>query len=202
MTRKSNSAERRTQIVAALLETMAEHGYERATIQLIGKKAGLAPGLLHYHFTSKAEMLLALVEMLVETGRARYAALSAGAAGAEARLRAYIQSRLGLGEGSDGKAVAAWVVIGAEAVRQPEVREVYQRALAGEVAILEQLLVEVMAARGRSAVNVAALAAAVVALIEGAFQLASAAPGTMREGAAAPIALQLIERFIGAEPAA
>ena len=37
--------------------------------------------------------------------------------------------RLGMGQVAEPKAVAAWVVIGAEAVRQPEVAEVYQEAV-------------------------------------------------------------------------
>ena len=38
-----------------LLAVVATNGYERATIQLIAKQAGLAPGLVHYPFKDKRE---------------------------------------------------------------------------------------------------------------------------------------------------
>jgi TetR/AcrR family transcriptional repressor of bet genes len=199
MSRKTNSGQRQAEIVTALLVTMAEHGYEKATIQLIAKAAGLAPGLLHYHFKTKAEILLALVKTLAAQSRERYLALADGAAGAPQRLAAYINARLGLGEGADLKAVAAWVVIGAEAVRQPDVRAVYQDAVSEELALLQELLAACLEDQRKSVACVPALAAAVLAMMEGAFQLASAAPGVMPAGYAASTALALVERYIAAE---
>ncbi len=199
MARKTNSEQRRAEIVMALLATMAGHGYEKATIQLIAREAGLAPGLLHYHFKTKAEILLALVKTLAAMSRQRYLALADNAEGATQKLAAYIHARLGLGEGADLKAVAAWVVIGAEAVRQPEVRAVYQDAVREEMALLHELLSACLAEQRKSTAAVPALAAAVLAMMEGAFQLASAAPGVLPQGYAAQTALALVERFIAAE---
>ncbi|NHZ97858.1 TetR family transcriptional regulator [Massilia sp. CCM 8734] len=202
MSRKSNSEQRRAQIVQALMDTMAEHGYEKATILLIARRAQLAPGLLHYHFHSKAEILLALVQALAGAARQRYLALAHKATNADERLAAYVEARLGLGEGADAGAVAAWVVIGAEAVRQSEVRAAYQHAVDTEMALLRELLSASLAAQRKSTANVEALAAALLALMEGTFQLASAAPASMPVGYAAPLATQLVRRFIDAEPPA
>ena len=71
MGRKPNTELRRQQIVAALLQEMAEAGYERASTKSIAARAGLAPGLLHYHFSSKEEILLELLEGLLADARAR-----------------------------------------------------------------------------------------------------------------------------------
>ncbi|MDQ1832836.1 TetR/AcrR family transcriptional regulator [Massilia scottii] len=202
MSRKPNSEQRRAQIVQALLDTMAEHGYEKATIVLIARRADLTPGLLHYHFHSKADILLALVKALAAAAQQRYLALAQNAHDADQRLNAYIDARLGLGEGADPGAVAAWVVIGAEAVRQIEVRAAYQHAVDTEMALLRELLSASLAAQGKSTANVPALAAALLAMMEGTFQLASAAPASMPMGYAAPTAAQLVRRFIDAEPPA
>ncbi|NHZ82025.1 TetR family transcriptional regulator [Massilia sp. CCM 8695] len=202
MSRKPNSEQRRAQIVQALLDTMAEHGYDKATIVLIARRAGLTPGLLHYHFHSKADILLALVKALAAAAQQRYLAFAQNAVNADQRLNAYIDARLGLGEGADAGAVAAWVVIGAEAVRQPEVRAAYQHAIDTELALLRELLAASLAAQGRSTGNVHALAAALLAMMEGTFQLASAAQASMPIGYAAPMAAQLVRRFIDAEPPA
>jgi TetR/AcrR family transcriptional repressor of bet genes len=69
--RPSNSAERRAQIVAAMVQVVAAMGYERATVQEVARVAGLAPGLLHYHFKSKREVFLAMAEHLIASHAGR-----------------------------------------------------------------------------------------------------------------------------------
>lgn len=72
MARTPNTEARRAEITRALLTVIAQHGYERATIQSIAAQAGLAPGLIHYHFKSKQEILVSLIEMMAGVARARY----------------------------------------------------------------------------------------------------------------------------------
>jgi TetR/AcrR family transcriptional repressor of bet genes len=198
MSRKSNTEQRRAEIVGALLAAMAEHGYEKATIQLIAQKAGLAPGLVHYHFKTKAEILLELIRTLASLSRQRYLGFAQSATSPDDRLRAYINARLAKGEGADPHAVAAWVVIGAEAVRQPEVRAIYQEVVRAEADLIEALLAACFKERGRARAQVKPLAAALLALIEGAFQLASAAPDVMPAGYAAATAIKLFESYLDA----
>ena len=70
MARSSNTEARRSEITAALLAVIARHGYEKATIQAIAAQAGLAPGLIHYHFKSKQEILVSLIGAIdAEAGR-------------------------------------------------------------------------------------------------------------------------------------
>jgi len=202
MPRKPNTNERRRQIVAGLLASMAEHGYEGASIQVIGRHAGLAPGLIHYHFKNKEDILLELVRSLAGIAQARYEALAAHAHAPDARLQAWLHARLGQGPGADLQAVAAWVMIGAEAVRQPPVREAYQAAIAAELALATGLLGDCLAARGKPLASAGMLAASLLAFMEGAFQLSSAAHGIMPEGYAAGMALQLVQRYLDGEPAA
>lgn len=200
MSRKSNTEQRRQEIVSALLAVMAEQGYEKATIQAIAQQAGLAPGLIHYHFKSKGEILIELVKSLATLSHARYLELSATASTPQQKLKAYIDARLAKGPGANPEAVAAWVVIGAEAVRQPDVRRVYEEAIAFELGLLNTLLGDYLAGQGKRASNVRKLAAGLLAFMEGAFQLASAAQEVMPKGYAATVALQLVERYVDAEP--
>ena len=204
MARTSTSAPRRAQIVGALQSVMARHGYERATVQAIAAEAGLAPGLVHYHFKNKQEILVSLVATLAEVGQARFAHLVGDASAPEARLRAWIEARLGLGDGAAPEVVAAWVMIGAEAVRQPEVREAYGRAVAAELALLTGLLADCLRERGRaeedSSAEARRLAAGVLALMEGAYQLACAAGDVMPQGYAAEAALRHAMLGIGDLP--
>lgn len=200
MARTPNTGQRREQIVNGLLAAIGEHGYEKATIQAIAQNAGLAPGLIHYHFKNKEEILLELVKSLAAVAQRRYEALAASATEAQARLKAYLDARLALGNGAEPQAVAAWVVIGAEAIRQPLVRAAYQGAVAAERALLEALLTDYLGERGKSAACASHLAASLIAFMEGAFQLSSAAGDIMPRGYAADMALQLVQRFADAEP--
>lgn len=192
MSKRPNTEQRRSEIVNALLSTIAECGYAKATIQLIAQKAGLSPGLLHYHFKTKGEILLELVKTLAALPQQRYVLFAAAAQTPEERLHAYINARLSKGEGANPTAVAAWVMIGAEAVRQPEVREIYQQAISAELALLQALLADYLQSIGKPTEEVERLAAGLLALMEGAFQLASAAPG-MPGGYAAEMAIRLVQ---------
>lgn len=139
------------------------------------------------------------VKTLAELSRRRYAEFAESTSTAEQKLHAYINARLGKGQGADPKAVAAWVMIGAEAVRQPEVREVYQEAVRVELALIHSLLSACLRDKRKQARNAQRLAAGLLAFMEGAFQLASAAPDAMPTGYAAATAIQLVQRYIEGE---
>lgn len=202
MARKSNTEQRRAEIVQALQSVIATHGYERATIQLIAAEAGLAPGLIHYHYKDKLQILLALVQALSEYGYQRYQRGAEAALDPKQKLRAYIDARLGLGRGAQHDAVAAWVAIGAEAIRQPEVREVYQEAIAVELKLVRELIGNYLATEHKSRDGAVKLASMLMAFIEGAFQLSTAARRVMPKGYAADAAMQIVERFVAFEPPA
>lgn len=122
MGRKSNTEERRREIVAALRHEMATVGYERASTRSIAERAGLAPGLVHYHFSSKQEILHALVDELIADADQRWQTAAALLTDPRALLTAYIQARVGLGAESDAQQVRAWVSLIGEAMGQPGVR--------------------------------------------------------------------------------
>ena len=201
MARSSNTEVRRAEITDALLAVIARHGYEKATIQAIAAQAGLAPGLIHYHFKNKQEILVSLIATMAAAANARYAAVLGDQVEPAARLRAYLHARLGLGDGAAPEIVAAWVMIGAEAVRQPEVRAVYQPMIAAELALLTTLSTDCLRAAGRRTDTASTLAAGLAAMISGAFQLSSAAAEVMPRGYAAPAAIGYAERAIAAAPA-
>ena len=85
MPRASNTAERRQQIAQAFLKVMAHRGYDGTAIAEVARRAKLAPGLVHYHFKNKLEILLAATrELLAEHRRLLDGALAAAAAAAAA----------------------------------------------------------------------------------------------------------------------
>jgi len=140
MAARANTDQRRAQIVDGLLTVMAASGYEGATIVAIGKAVGLSSGLVHYHFATMEEVLLALVERLVRGVGARYQARVAGQTGAAARLHAWIDAHVARGNDGDPRAVVAWSLVGAEAVRNQAVRAAYQRAIEEQITVTRALV--------------------------------------------------------------
>lgn len=132
MGRPSNRTERRSEIVAAFAEVLADHGYAGATIAAVAQRAGVAPGLIHYHFRDKDELLSALLDGLLAGFRARTQHYEAD----QDRLLAYVDGALKLDERADTDAARCWVGVIAEAVRTPSLFARMRRLIDGEIAAI------------------------------------------------------------------
>ncbi|MCE9667811.1 TetR/AcrR family transcriptional regulator [Myxococcus stipitatus] len=198
MPRPSNTEERRQQIVTGLLKVMSERGYERASVNEIAKAAGLSPGLVHYHFSDKQEILLVLVEQLAARGRARVAARLAKLSVQDTRGRvdAFLDAFLAMGADADAEAVAGWVTISAEAIRQPEVRAAYEQVVRADLEQLESLVAALVGKR-----RARALAAGLFAAVQGYFVLSASAPGLVPAGSAASTVRHMAAGLLDAQDA-
>ena len=198
MARPSNTAARRQQIVRGLLQVMAAHGYDGASIGEIARVVGLTPGLVHYHFANKQTILLALIEHLAVAGQQVLAIrLEAAGTAPRDRLRAFIDAHLALDEGADPAVLACWVAIGAEAIRQPEVRAAYQAVTLAERRHLLELLQPLLPAAATQAETVAA---AILAIIQGYFHLAVTTPELIPAGSAAATTYQAAMGLLASLP--
>jgi TetR/AcrR family transcriptional repressor of bet genes len=201
MARPSNTKERRGQIARAFARVMAREGYEGASIVLAAREAGLAPGLVHYHFESKEEVLLTVIDVLAADARARIDRfVDAAGGGARDRLHAFVDAHLALGPDADGSAVACWVAIAAEAVRSPAVRAAYERAAGAEIARLTRLVADVLVVEHASARGAKAVAAAVYAAIHGYFTLSVTLPGAIPRGSSAPAVRAMADALVASGP--
>lgn len=200
MGRPSNSEARRAQIVGALQTLMATRGYEGASVVAIAEAAGLAPGLVHYHFKSKQEILLALVDELGTRLARRAWEATEGAVDARGRLLAWLDAHVALGSGADPAAVACWVAIGAESLRQPEVHAVYAAALTQERAELERLLTDAAAPARLTAQRRRQFASGLLAAVQGAYLVGTAAPDAVVSGFARPALHAMVDGMLSQAP--
>lgn len=60
----ADEAGRRGQIVRAAREALGRQGYAETSLKDVAREAGVAPGLLHYYFESKQELLLEVVSAM------------------------------------------------------------------------------------------------------------------------------------------
>jgi TetR/AcrR family transcriptional repressor of bet genes len=193
MPRPQNTEQRRSEIIGGLARVMADRGYAKATIQAIARAAGLTPGLVHYHFQNKQEILLALIERLASVVRAR---LDTEAADPREKIDAAIDALVGTKGGIESEAVACWVVIGAEAVRQPEVRDLYEGLIREAIEEFASAFRSAMHKQGRADATAPDAALAVVAAMEGFFRLAAGSPACVPSGSAASSIKQIARGFL------
>lgn len=181
---------------------MAAHGYEGATIAEIAKAAGLTPGLVHYHFETKQQILLALIEKLAGVWRARAAHEGSSGDAPRERLSRLFDAWLGLDARSDAAAMACWVALSAESLRQPAVREIYVSALREAKSALQDAVTEALREERRSTSEGAAIAAALMAAIQGYLQLGILAAGLVPRASAARTLRVMASGALDAQPKA
>ncbi len=85
---------RRSQIIEAAIETIAEVGHPNASLAQIAQRLGISKGVISYHFATKDELVGEIVtEILAMGGRFMAPRLTAEKT-ARGQLRAYIESNL------------------------------------------------------------------------------------------------------------
>lgn len=198
MARKSTE-KRREQISEAMLETMAEHGYAKASMQRIAQTADITPGLIHYHFEDKQSILLHLLDKLVDRQHEQLEVELAEEEDPVAQLDRAIDVFLAAGDTARPDQVAAWVTISAEAIRQPNVRE----AFADAIDAFQGLFVDLIE-RGVDAGEFApadrsprACAAALLSTIQGYLVTAAVNRESIPRGSAAPATRAMARGLLG-----
>jgi AcrR family transcriptional regulator len=78
---------RQTQILRAALSCFARKGYHQATMDDIVQEAGLSKGGVYWHFGSKKELLVAMLEMVGEDMETLFLEAMQDGGGVEAKLR-------------------------------------------------------------------------------------------------------------------
>lgn len=68
----------RDRIVETALALFARHGYERTSVRMIAREAGIAQGLLYNYFASKEDLLRAIFERNMADVRESFAAAAGG----------------------------------------------------------------------------------------------------------------------------
>jgi len=198
MSRATNTDVRRAQIVDALVHVMARQGYDGASIAEVARRADLAPGLVHYHFKNKLEILVEAVRTL---GASHVSVLEAALAAvdpddAPGQLVAFIDVHLGLGAHADPDALACWVLISAEALREKRVRAAVEVVLADLAHRLAAIIRRGHASGQFASADADAGAAALLATIQGYFSVAATARELIPSGSAARCTLQMAEGLL------
>ncbi len=192
MPRPSNTAERRSQIASGLMKVMAKQGYDGASISQVASAARLTPGLVHYHFKNKREILLEALRGLSERHLRRLdLRLAQMGADPSKQVLAFLDVHLGLGADADPQALACWILLSGEALRDARVRSEYEKALGAIAARLSEAVHRGVASGAFRSDEPEAAAGAVLASIHGYYVLAATARRLIPHGSALRCARQM-----------
>lgn len=111
-TQEVRSAETRDSLIRAAIEVVAEVGYAAATTAAIAERASVSRGALQYHFDSKSDLTVAIMEAIAIELNFRFDVGELAKAPLEARLDAMIENYWRVFHGSMFRAgLSIWVAL-------------------------------------------------------------------------------------------
>jgi AcrR family transcriptional regulator len=138
--KKAQAERTRRQILDAAIPLLAGRGYASTTMQELARAIGMTPGALYWHFDSKEDLLIGVLDdlkrrMLVELDRARETIGALAAADPQGLVRALVHHVAQVAEQHQQYILLAGV-IGAEAMDANErVEEALREAYEGVAAV-------------------------------------------------------------------
>ncbi|MFM2286201.1 MAG: hypothetical protein RLZZ543_1698 [Bacteroidota bacterium] len=131
------AAEKRIQILQAAKNCFAQYGYDKTTLDDIGKRLGLNKSSLYYYFKNKEEIFTAVVVQEADTIVLELQQEMAGQNEPEEKIQLYMRKRLGY-----YRKVLSLHQLSAESVRQiqPGFHALIQDILQREVAFVSREL--------------------------------------------------------------
>lgn len=94
----SKADETRQSILQAAHDLIDEQGVSNLTLEAVAARAGVSKGGLLYHYPSKEDLIIAMVQTMIDQFRASMDMLLPNESGAGAWLRAYIRASFALNQ--------------------------------------------------------------------------------------------------------
>jgi TetR/AcrR family transcriptional repressor of bet genes len=144
--RKAARDVRRAQLIDATIAALARKGFAALTIADVAKEAGLSPGIVIFHFTSKDELLAAVLSFLATEYHRQWTSQvqKAGPSAAE-RMKALLLADLDCQVFTPEK-LAAWIAFWGEVQGRPVYDRIYsaldQERRAASEALCRELVAE------------------------------------------------------------
>ena len=181
------------------MAVMAVKGFDGASVVDIARSADLTPGLVHYHFRNKLEILTALVDQLAARHADRlHRALASAGEDPRNRMAAFIDAHLSL-ESARPEARAVWTALCGEALRSPTVRLAFRRGVETARAPLLAIIEDGVATGHFSCPDAGAIAGALLAMINGYLVLAATTEDVVPRGSAARACRRAAAGMLGIE---
>jgi TetR/AcrR family transcriptional repressor of bet genes len=159
--------DKRDSIIEAACSAIVDIGIARLTVAAVAERADVSSALVHYHFRTKQQLLVAACERLaVRRSDARTAALAAGGG-----MIALDELWAAMRTGAESEAERAWIDLALLAREDPSVRRTLAaQRLAEQRALADRLPALLRELGGRAAVAADELAGLVSLFLDGVAQ--------------------------------
>ena len=157
---------RRAQIVECAIDTIAELGFAKASVDQIARRVGVSKGVITYHFPNKEGIVDAVIEKVVAAGRTYMEPRIMAETSAAGRLRAYIESDLEFMD-ANRRPLIALVEIAMSARREDGSLVIGPESLARRVASLEEKQPAGQRSREFRRINTRVMALTIIQAIDG-----------------------------------
>ncbi|MCA0205573.1 TetR/AcrR family transcriptional regulator [Pararhodobacter sp.] len=187
---------RRTALIEATLDLIAEGGPQAATVRAIALRAGVTPGLIRHYFATKEDLVAAAHETLM-TGltEASAARLDDLPDDPLARLAGFVANAVSPPV-TDPRAVALWAASMQLVPRDAAMRKVHEATYLGFRDRLQGMIADALTAAGRRDEDTRALAIAGNALLDGLWIEAGALPDHFQANELKSIAIKAFSRLL------
>ncbi len=187
---------RRTALIEATLDLIAEGGPQAATVRAIALRAGVTPGLIRHYFATKEDLVAAAHETLM-TGltEASAARLDDLPDDPLARLAGFVANAVSPPV-TDPRAVALWAASMQLVPRDAAMRKVHEATYLGFRDRLQGMIADALTAAGRRDEETRALAIAGNALLDGLWIEAGALPDHFQANELKSIAIKAFSRLL------
>jgi len=187
---------RRSDLIEATLDLIAEGGPQAATVRAIARRAGVTPGLIRHYFATKEDLVAAAHESLM-TGltEASAARLDDLPDDPLARLAGFVANAVSPPV-TDPRAVALWAASMQLVPRDAAMRKVHEATYLGFRNRLQGMIGAALTAAGRGDEDTRTLAIAGNAILDGLWIEAGALPDHFQQEELKSIAIKAFSRLL------
>lgn len=167
--RRAPDFDRRTDMIEATLDCIADLGIRATTVRAVAARAGVSNGLIRHHFASKANLITAAYRRMIEMMFVPALSILESAGGtALERMSLFVAACLG-GSVADPRLLSLWATFISQVHLDPELQREHREGYGAFRRATENLIAELLVAEGRTAdaITCERLAIAVNALIDG-----------------------------------
>jgi TetR/AcrR family transcriptional regulator, transcriptional repressor of bet genes len=147
--RRAPDFDRRTDMIEATLDCIADVGIQRTTVRAVAARAGVSNGLIRHHFASKDNLIVAAYRRTIEMMTAPGLAILGLKEGTpHKRLRQFIVASLG-GPVADPRMLSLWATFVSQIHHNPDLAREHRDGYLAYRQAAEALIGDVLAAEGR-----------------------------------------------------
>ncbi len=163
--RRADAEVRKTEILETTVRVVLERGFGNTRVADVAAALGVSTGLIHYHFSSKDELLAEAFRFAADADIARVGKVLAEGSNALERLDRALRDYV---PGATGEEVwVLWIDAWGQALRDPALREISEELDQAWVTLFERIIVDGVAEHRFTCTDPGAVAWRLAALLDG-----------------------------------